>query len=320
MSSKEKNYFTTEKTFCKRLEKKFTPLEILIHHCALTPYIPKLYKIEYISGEQWMVIEKGTPLDRAEIIDPITILDHVLQAIFALHQAGIAHMDVKMSNVVKIKDRYCLTDFNNSTPFCDQQLDYGLTTITHDAWCGKAFVSPATDIWAYAVFALEVFTGLQNPLSVNDDGLIPDTAYKQAKYILDQYPDKFADLFISDRKKWKSFFKQVFQDPKSFNTCEDTLALYEMLFNDTLDPSIPFFDKIDLQKIRLTKKEAEYAKQLPAWIIYYAHASQKEHPEYTFQEYIEMTKQMIPPYWASVEEENRTKYINMAFKSKLPNL
>ncbi|MCY4018021.1 MAG: protein kinase [Chloroflexi bacterium] len=162
--------FVRDDTFLERFEREARIIARLEH-----PHIVPIYDYAEIDGQPYIVMKyiEGGTLKRRAIKEGITIDDMVsmmsmlADALTYAHEKGVLHRDIKPSNIlIDERDLPYISDFGLA-----RIAQVGDSTISHDMMLGTPFyispeqargerdLTPATDVYAFAVILYELLTG-----------------------------------------------------------------------------------------------------------------------------------------------------------------
>lgn len=149
----------------------------------VTPHVVSTIDAGVQGGLPYLVMELGEPLTRRRMapFDAARVITHVARALEAAHGSSVIHRDVKPANILKMRppsgsDDCCdctfkLGDYGIARPFykggpiapsrADEIVLIGTPAyMCPDAICGEAPTGGDGDIWALAVTAYELATGM----------------------------------------------------------------------------------------------------------------------------------------------------------------
>ncbi|MCY4069801.1 MAG: protein kinase [Chloroflexi bacterium] len=162
--------FVRDDTFLERFEREARIIARLEH-----PHIVPIYDYAEFAGQPYIVmkyIEGGTLKRRAikegiAIDDMANMMSMLADALTYAHEKGVLHRDIKPSNIlIDERDLPYISDFGLA-----RIAQVGDSTISHDMMLGTPFyispeqargerdLSPATDVYAFAVILYELLTG-----------------------------------------------------------------------------------------------------------------------------------------------------------------
>ncbi len=162
--------FVRDDTFLERFEREARIIARLEH-----PHIVPIYDYAEIEGQPYIVMKyiEGGTLKRRVIKEGIAIDDManmmsmLADALTYAHEKGVLHRDIKPSNIlIDERDLPYISDFGLA-----RIAQVGDSTISHDMMLGTPFyispeqargerdLSPATDVYAFAVILYELLTG-----------------------------------------------------------------------------------------------------------------------------------------------------------------
>ena len=162
--------FARDDTFLERFEREARIIARLEH-----PHIVPIYDYAEIDGQPYIVmkyIEGGTLKRRAikegiAIEDMLSMMSALADALTYAHEKGVLHRDIKPSNIlIDERDLPYISDFGLA-----RIAQAGDSTISHDMMLGTPFyvspeqargerdLSPATDVYSFAVILYELLTG-----------------------------------------------------------------------------------------------------------------------------------------------------------------
>ena len=162
--------FVRDDTFLERFEREARIIARLEH-----PQIVPIYDYAEFDGQPYIVmkfIEGGTLKRRAikegiALDDMVRMMSMLADGLTYAHEMGVLHRDVKPSNIlIDERDLPYISDFGLA-----RIAQVGDSTISHDMMLGTPFyispeqargerdLSPATDVYAFAVILYELLTG-----------------------------------------------------------------------------------------------------------------------------------------------------------------
>ncbi len=162
--------FVRDDSFLERFEREARIIARLEH-----PHIVPIYDYAEFDGQPYIVmkfIEGGTLKRRAikegiALDDMVRMMSMLADGLTYAHEMGVLHRDVKPSNIlIDERDLPYISDFGLA-----RIAQVGDSTISHDMMLGTPFyispeqargerdLSPATDVYAFAVILYELLTG-----------------------------------------------------------------------------------------------------------------------------------------------------------------
>lgn len=162
--------FAREASFLERFEREARIIARLEH-----PHIVPIYDYAEIAGQPYIVMKyiEGGTLKRRVIKTGVAIehmldmMSKIADALSYAHEKGVLHRDIKPSNIlIDERDLPYISDFGLA-----RIAQVGDSTISHDMMLGTPYyispeqargerdLSPATDVYSFAVILYELMTG-----------------------------------------------------------------------------------------------------------------------------------------------------------------
>ena len=162
--------FVRDDTFLERFEREARIIARLEH-----PHIVPIYDYAEFEGQPYIVmkfIEGGTLKRRAikegiALDDMVSMMSLLADALTYAHEKGVLHRDIKPSNIlIDERELPYISDFGLA-----RIAQVGDSTISHDMMLGTPFyispeqgrgerdLTPATDVYAFAVILYELLAG-----------------------------------------------------------------------------------------------------------------------------------------------------------------
>lgn len=192
------------------------------------------------------------------IEDAMSILRHTLSGLDAIGGDGardpVVHRDLKPNNVLEYRGEWCVADFGIAR-YADATTGPNTAKLVHTApytspeqWRGDR-VQPRTDIYSWAVMALEVLTG-QLPFPGPSEEDFREQHLTAEPLVLTEMPDSLAALLR------RCLAKQLAARPTAAEAL-DRLAIVDEVPNT---PILKDLDRIERREVeRRTREEAEEA-------------------------------------------------------------
>ena len=195
------------------------------------------------------------------IEDAMSVLRHTLSGLDAIGGDGardpVVHRDLKPNNVLEYRGEWCVADFGIAR-YADATTGTNTAKLAHTApytspeqWRGDR-VKPRTDIYSWAVMAVEVLTG-QLPFPGPSEEDFREQHLTAEPLVLTEMPDSLAALLR----------RCLAKQPAARPTAAEALDRLAIVDEVPSTPILKGLDRIERQEVeRRTREEAEEAREI----------------------------------------------------------